>query len=134
MHRWQARAASVASLKKRVDWGTVFLVAAAIEIGSVLTSEKTGIGAALSQVLSPIFSGMDFIVFAIVMMIVLMVLTNVCNSLVIALITQPVILVFVQSTGMDVAPIVALGIYFVFSCAMFTPGGLSFRRRYVQLA
>ena len=116
----------VASLKKRVDWGTVFLVAAAIEIGSVLTSEKTGIGAALSQVLSPIFSGMDFIVFAIVMMIVLMVLTNVCNSLVIALITQPVILVFAQSTGMDVAPIVALGIYFVFSCAMFTPAASPF--------
>ena len=111
---------------KHVDWGMVFMIAAAVEIGAVLTNKQTGISAFLSKNLSPIFSGMDFLVFVVLLLVILMVLTNICNSLVIGVIAQPIVYVFAQASGMDVAPIVTLTVFFVLSCAMFTPAALPF--------
>jgi solute carrier family 13 (sodium-dependent dicarboxylate transporter), member 2/3/5 len=113
-------------MAKHVDWGMVFLIAAAIEIGSVLTNKQTGITSFLSQTLSPVFTGMSYIMFVIILLLVLMVLTNICNSLVIGMISQPIIMVYAQTTGIDAAPIVTLAIFFVLSCAMFTPAASPF--------
>lgn len=113
-------------MAKHVDWGMVFLIAAAIEIGSVLTNKQTGITSFLSQTLSPVFTGMSYIMFVVILLLVLMVLTNICNSLVIGMISQPIIMVYAQTTGIDAAPIVTLAIFFVLSCAMFTPAASPF--------
>ena len=115
-----------AVLEKHVAWPSFFLCTAAILIGSVLTSENTGISAFLNVILTPIFSGMNTVTFIIVLMALMMVLTNLCNSLVIGMIMQPVILSFCTTNGVNAAPIVTLSIFFVLSCAMETPAASPF--------
>ena len=92
----------------------------------MLTNEKTGLSAFLSANLGPIFSGMDLIVFAIVLLIVLMLLSNVCNSLVVGMILQPIILLYCQTNGVEAAALVTISTFFVLSCAMFTPSASPF--------
>ncbi len=113
-------------LEKNVAWGTYYLCTAAILIGSVLTAENTGITAFLNQVLSPIFSNMSTMTFVIVLLVVMMVLTNLCNSLVIGMIMQPVILTYCTMSGVNAAPIVTLSIFFVLGSAMVTPSASPF--------
>lgn len=110
----------------QIAWPSYFLIVAAILIGNVLTAESTGISAFLNVVLSPIFSGMSTVAFIIVMMVLLMILTNLCNSLVVGMIMQPVILNFCMTNGINAAPIVTLSIFFVLSCAMVTPAASPF--------
>lgn len=110
----------------QIAWPSFFIIVAAILIGNVLTAENTGISAFLNAVLSPIFSGMNTVVFIIAMMVLLMVLTNLCNSLVVGMIMQPVILNFCMNNGINAAPIVTLSIFFVLSCAMVTPAASPF--------
>lgn len=114
------------AIQKGVPWGTEFLIIAALLIGTVLTNEKTGLSAFLSANLGPIFSGMDLIVFAIVLLIVLMLLSNVCNSLVVGMILQPIILLYCQTNGVEAAALVTISTFFVLSCAMFTPSASPF--------
>lgn len=110
----------------QIAWPSFFIIVAAILIGNVLTAESTGISAFLNVVLSPIFSGMSTVAFVIAMMVLLMVLTNLCNSLVVGMIMQPVILNFCMTNGINAAPIVTLSIFFVLSCAMVTPAASPF--------
>lgn len=110
----------------QMSWPSYFIIVAAILLGNVLTAENTGISAFLNAVLTPIFSGMSTVTFIIVMMVLLMVLTNLCNSLVIGMIMQPVILNFCMTNGINAAPIVTLSIFFVLSCAMVTPAASPF--------
>ncbi len=107
-------------------WPSFFICLTAILIGNVLTAENTGISAFLNVVLTPIFSGMNTVTFVIAMMVLLMVLTNLCNSLVVGMIMQPVILNFCMTNGINAAPIVTLSIFFVLSCAMVTPAASPF--------
>lgn len=113
-------------MSTQIAWPSFFIIVAAILIGNVLTAESTGISAFLNVILSPIFSGMSTVVFVIVMMVLLMVLTNLCNSLVVGMIMQPVILNFCTTNGINAAPIVTLSIFFVLSCAMVTPAASPF--------
>ncbi len=113
-------------MQTQVAWPTFFLVTAAILIGNVLTAENTGISAFLNVILTPIFSGMSTVTFVIVLMILLMILTNLCNSLVVGMILQPVILSFCMMNNVNASPIVTLSIFFVLSCAMVTPAASPF--------
>ena len=113
-------------MKTNVAWSSFFLCTSAILIGSVLTAENTGISGFLNQLLVPMFSNMNSFTFIIFLMVVLCVLTNVCNSLVIGMILQPVILSYCTTTGINAAPIVSLSIFFVLSCAMETPAASPF--------
>ena len=107
-------------------WGTYFLVVSAILIGSVLTNESTGVIAFLNTVLSPVFRNMSPAVFTVVVLFVGCVLTNVCNSLVIGMILQPVIATYCLTVGANSAPIAALMSMFVLSCAIATPAASPF--------
>ncbi len=49
------------------NWGAYFIIVAAILLGSVLTSDNTGVSAFLSVVLSPIFQGMSPMVFTVLL-------------------------------------------------------------------
>lgn len=107
-------------------WGTYFLVTSAILLGSVLTNDSTGVITFLNTVLSPIFQNMSPMVFSIVVLVIGCVLTNICNSLVIGMILQPVIATYCLSVGVNSAPIAAIMSMFVLACAIATPAASPF--------
>lgn len=116
----------VTSMQRDFAWPTFFICATAILLGSVLTSEATGVAALLGALLSPIFQNMSALVFTIALLMVAFVLTNVCNSLVIGMLLQPIILTYGNATGANVAPMVTLLIFFVLQSAMLTPAASPF--------
>ena len=107
-------------------WGTFFLVTSAILLGGVLTNESTGVTAFLDTILSPIFTGMSPLVFGAMLLIIGCVLTNVCNSLVIGMILQPVVATYCLQAGINSAPLVSIMGIFVLSCAIATPAASPF--------
>lgn len=107
-------------------WPTFFLCTAAILLGAVLTNEKTGITPFLNAMLSPIFNGMSGTVFTLVLLGIASVLTNICNSLVIGMILQPVVLTYCASAGVNPAPIITLLIFTVLLIAVCTPAASPF--------
>ena len=109
-----------------VNWGAYFIIMAAILLGNVLTNDSTGVSAFLSVVLSPIFQGMSSTVFIILLLFMACVLTNVCNSLVIGMILQPVVVTYCVQSGANPAPIVTLLILFVLLSAAITPAASPF--------
>ena len=92
-----------------------------LPFGNVLTNESTGISAFLNAILGPIFQNMSSVTFCLMLMLITVVLTNLCNSLVIGMLLQPVIAAFCVTSGMNPAPLVALLIIFVLSSAGITP-------------
>lgn len=111
---------------KDFAWPTFWLCTAAIYLGGVLTNEATGITPFLNTVLSPIFTGMSGAVFTIALLLVTVVLTNICNSLVIGMIMQPVVLTYCVSAGVNPAPIITLLIFTVLLSAACTPAASPF--------
>lgn len=107
-------------------WPTFFLVTAAILLGGVLTNESTGITAFLNVVLGPIFSGMSGSVFTLVLLLISVVLTNICNSLVIGMILQPVVLTYCAAAAVNPAPIITLLTFTVLLSAACTPAASPF--------
>lgn len=113
-------------LAKQMSWSSYYIIAAAIFLGSVLTSESTGISAMLEVVLSPLFGNMSSLVFTIALLITAGVLTNLCNSLVIGMILQPIIVTYCVQTGADPRPMVTVMILFVLMSAAVTPAASPF--------
>lgn len=113
-------------MEKDFAWSTFFIVATAILLGGVLTSEATGVAKLLNVVLIPIFQGMSPVLFTVVLLLVAFLLTNLCNSLVIGMLLQPVIMTYAAATGVNAAPMVTLLIFFVLQSAMLTPAASPF--------
>lgn len=111
---------------RHFGWPTYFLCTSAILLGGVLTNESTGITSFLNTVLSPVFNGMSGTVFTIVLMILLVLLTNICNSLVIGMIMQPVALTYCTNAGINPAPIITMLIFTVLLSAACTPAASPF--------
>lgn len=111
---------------KDFAWPTYLLCTSAILLGSVLTNEATGITAFLNTVLSPVFAGISGGMFTIVLLLFAIVLTNICNSLVIGMILQPVVLTYCVNTGVNPAPIITLLIFTVLLTAACTPAASPF--------
>ncbi|MDA3730695.1 citrate transporter [Niameybacter massiliensis] len=107
-------------------WPTFFLCTSAILIGGVLTNEATGVTPFLNTILSPIFNGMSGTVFTVVLLVLVVVLTNICNSLVIGMIMQPVVLTYCVAAGVSPAPIITLLIFTVLLTAACTPAASPF--------
>lgn len=107
-------------------WPTFYLCTVAILIGSVLTNESTGITAFLNVVLGPVFNGMSTTVFTVALLLIAVVLTNICNSLVIGMILQPVVLTFCAGAGINPAPIISLLTFTVLLSAACTPAASPF--------
>lgn len=117
----------------KINWGTYFIIGAAMIIGTALTSspvegvtQATGITAFINAILSPIFSGMSGTIFTIFILIAAVLLTNICNSLVIGMILQPVILSYCVQSGAAAAPIITLLIFTVLLTAAITPAASPF--------
>lgn len=110
-----------AVLKDNFSWPAYFLVLAAVLLGGVLTSDATGVSAFLSAALSPLFEGLSPMVFTVMLLIAGLALTNLCNSLVVGMLLQPVIVAYCSQTGVAGAPIAAVMIIFVLESALLTP-------------
>ena len=113
-------------MKTNFNWPSYFIIAAAILIGSVMTSESTGVSAFLKVILSPIFHGLSPFAFTIFLLLMAVILTNLCNSLVIGMILQPVVVTYCMETGAAAQPIVTLLIIFVLLSAAITPAASPF--------
>lgn len=111
---------------KEFAWPTYWLCTSAILLGTVLTNESTGITTFLSTVLSPLFTGMSVTTFTIFILVITVLLTNICNSLVIGMILQPVALTYCASAAVNPAPIIALMIFTVLLSASVTPAASPF--------
>ncbi|MBE5955966.1 MAG: citrate transporter [Lachnospiraceae bacterium] len=107
-------------------WPSYWIVAAALAVGGALTNQSTGIIGFLNAVLGPVFGGMSGTTFTIVVLAVAIVLTNVCNSFVIGLILQPVVLSYCATAGVNPAPIITLLIFTVLLTAACTPAASPF--------
>ena len=107
-------------------WGTYFLVTTAILLGGVLTNESTGVTAFLNTILSPVFTNMSPFVFGVALLVIACFLTNICNSLVVGMILQPVIAAYCLQAGINSAPLVSIMGIFVLSCAIATPAASPF--------
>lgn len=115
-----------AIMGKHVGWSSYFLVACAILIGNVITNDATGITQFLNFVLAPLFGGMSVLTFTIFVLLVAVIFTNLCNSLVIGMILQPIISSYCLTTGANAAPIVCVMISFVLASAACTPAASPF--------
>ncbi len=113
-------------LANNVSWGSYFIIMAAVFLGSVLTNPSTGVSAFLAYILSPIFEGMSPVFFIVLILLLGGILTNICNSLVIGMILQPIIMTYCIQTGADARPIVTLMIQFVLLSAAITPAASPF--------
>lgn len=107
-------------------WAAYYIVVAAVLLGSVLTAEPTGVTVFLNTILAPVFSNLSLVSFFIVVLLLALILTNLCNSLVVGMILQPVIISFCVSSGVNPSPIVALLITFVLTSAAVTPAASPF--------
>jgi sodium-dependent dicarboxylate transporter 2/3/5 len=115
-----------AVLATDISWSSYYIIAAAIFLGSVMTDQSTGVSAFLEYMLSPIFSNMSPIVFTIALLLAAGFLTNLCNSLVIGMILQPIIVSYCMQTGANAGPIVTVMILFVLLSAAITPAASPF--------
>lgn len=68
------------------QWDMLMLIAVALLISSVLTSEETGISAWLSGILIPLFAGKSQFLFLFILALITIVLTNVANNIAICFI------------------------------------------------
>ena len=113
-------------MRDNFNWPSYFIIAAAILIGSVITHESTGVSAFLNLVLTPIFEGLSPFAFTIFLLVMAVTLTNLCNSLVIGMILQPVVVAYCLKSGAAPQPIVTLLIIFVLLSAAITPAASPF--------
>ena len=104
------------------QWDMLFLIAVALLISSVLTSEETGISAWLSGLLIPIFAGKSQFIFLFILAMVTIILTNVGNNIAVCFVMINLVCAM-YNNGFDVnitaaAIIIALSSVFV---AFLTP-------------
>lgn len=107
-------------------WGSIFMSASAMVLGSALTSEKTGITVLLSDTFAPILTGMSMILFLVIFLIIMCILTNLLNSLVVGMIFAPIVLTYCSLSGVNPAPIVTLMIMVCLGTACVTPAASVF--------
>lgn len=115
-----------AILAADMSWSSYYIIAAAIFLGSVMTDPSTGVSSFLEFILSPIFGNMSPVVFTVALLVAAGVLTNLCNSLVIGMILQPIIISYCTQTGANAQPIVTVMILFVLMSAAVTPAASPF--------
>lgn len=113
-------------LCENFGWGSVFMAASAVILGSALTSDSAGISTMLSQVFSPILTNLGYIPFIVIFLILIFLLTNVMNSLVVGLIFEPIVLTYCTLTGADPMPIIMLMVMICLGTAIITPSASPF--------
>ena len=108
-------------LQKNFSWPTFFIIASSLMLGEALTSPQVGFTEFLKQNLTPLFTEMSYLSFALAIIVAGVLISNVLNSVVITLILQPIIYTYSVVSGANVIPIVILMTYATIGFAAVTP-------------
>ena len=105
---------------KAFNWGTIFMVAAAVYGANTLSAESTGVKLLIVDLLNPILGGCSEMVFVILMFTIALLLTSFANNAGIGLVLLPVAAAFTEQMGIPFLP-VGLGVGMMVFCSMLTP-------------
>ena len=105
---------------KAFNWGTIFMVAAAVYGANTLSAESTGVKLLIVDLLNPILGGCSEMVFVTLMLTCALVLTSFANNAGIGLILLPVAAAFCEQMGIAFLP-VGMGVGMMVFCSMLTP-------------
>ena len=105
---------------KAFNWGTIFMVAAAVYGANTLSAESTGVKLLIVDLLNPILGGCSEMVFVTLMLTCALVLTSFANNAGIGLILLPVAAAFTEQMGIPFLP-VGMGVGMMVFCSMLTP-------------
>ncbi|MBS6955640.1 MAG: SLC13 family permease [Enterocloster asparagiformis] len=104
-----------------LNWNILMMCAAIMPIARALTSDDTGMKTLLSNVLSPVLSGMSPVVFLISIMVIMMILTNVGSNMATGIVMVTVVIPFVQGYYFSPA-LVGMIIIFIANMGFILPG------------
>lgn len=104
-----------------LSWSILMMCAAIIPAARALTSEGTGVTELLSNILSPLFSGMHPVVFLAAILILQMFLTNVGSNMATGIVLMTVIIPFVGNYYFSPS-LVGMIIIFVATMGFILPG------------
>lgn len=105
---------------KAFNWGTIWMVAAAVYGANTLSAESTGVKLLIVELLNPILGGCSEMVFVTLMLAFALLLTSVANNAGIGLILLPVAAAFTEQMGIPFLP-VGIGVGMMVFCALLTP-------------
>ena len=105
---------------KAFNWGTIFMVAAAVYGANTLSAESTGVKLLIVDLLNPILGGCSEMVFVTLMLACALILTSFANNAGIGLILLPVAAAFTEQMGIPFLP-VGIGVGMMVFCSMLTP-------------
>lgn len=108
-------------MSKNFCWQTYLMIATSLVLGDALTNDSVGFSSFLQHFLSPIFTEMSYLVFAVSLIIISVIITNCMNSFVYVLLMQPAILAFSNITSINALPILMLVIFASLATAAVTP-------------
>lgn len=106
---------------KTLHWDVVFLIAAAVYVSGIVTSDATGLKLLIKQVLQPILGGHSEFVFAVIFLTAAVILCNFTNQLAMVLVLLPILKVFGSQWAGGPVPLAMTLIMMVFM-SMMTPG------------
>lgn len=104
-----------------VNWPIIMMCMAIIPIARALTADDTGVKVLLSNVLSPIFSGMSAPVFMISIMIVMLILTNVGSNMATGIIMLTAVMPFLENYNLSPS-VIGMAIIFLANMGFILPG------------
>ena len=105
---------------KAFNWGTIFMVAAAVYGANTLSAESTGVKILIVDLLNPILGGCSEMVFVTLMLTCALALTSIANNAGIGLILLPVAAAFTEQMGIPFLP-VGMGVGMMVFCSLLTP-------------
>ena len=105
---------------KCFNWGTIFMVAAAIYGAGTLSNDTTGVKEFIIKSLNPILGGQSEIMFVIILFVLALLLTNIGNNAGMGLILIPIAGAFCQQLGYPIVP-VCVGIGTLVFASILTP-------------
>ena len=105
---------------KAFNWGTIFMVAAAVYGANTLSAESTGVKLLIVDLLNPILGGCSEMVFVTLVFVFALLLTSFANNAGIGLVLLPVASAFTEQMGIPFLP-VGLGVGMMVFCSMLTP-------------
>lgn len=109
-----------AAFKHGIYWDVIFLLGAAMVLSKGLTSETTGIQAALKVLFNPILSGHGTFIFMLLSLGIALVFTNFCNNFVVMVTLLPIMATFSNEIGGNFV-VFALALQYMCATALLTP-------------
>ena len=93
--------ASFGQIQKNAGWSVMLLPLTAQVMGAAMTQDSTGVVAALSAILTPMFDGMSLFAFEMVILIIAVILTNFLTNIVVISVLLPIVFSVGPAMGMN---------------------------------